>query len=85
MKIVKETENHDKEGQPGFPLSIDGFNIVIISRGDDDTQNSLSINTPSFDDFKHITLVHEFGLSYGKSQQKEFNEEDELLTKEYEA
>jgi len=41
------------------------------------------MNTPSFDDFKHITLVHDFGLASGQQQeQKEFNEEDEYISKE---
>ena len=42
-------------------MSIQGFSIVIISNGDEDTQFSLSMNTPSFDDFKHVALVHEIG------------------------
>jgi hypothetical protein len=61
MKIVKKEEDHDKEGQPGFPMSTEGFNIIIISSGDEDTQFGLSMNTPSFDNFKHISLVNDFG------------------------
>ena len=60
MKIVRSDENFMLGGlNPGAYSMQSGFNIIILSSGDDNVMNKLADTIPHFDRFKKIKIRNE--------------------------